>query len=474
MNFFPAFLDIKNKPCLVVGGGPVAMRKVELMQRAGGVVTVVAPRIDPRIRSLNPKPECLEAHFEVNHLEGKAMVISATSDRRLNEHISKEAMSRNLPVNVVDNTDLCSFIVPSVVDRDPIIVAVGSSGAAPVLARLTRTKIEALLPMALGSLGKLAMNYRQAVKGRFRTTTERRRFWERIFEGEVADKIYGGRDKEGEDELCSMLEDKTLDISSEGEVALVGSGPGDPELITFRAVRLLQRADVVVYDRLVPKGIVDLARRDAEKIYAGKASSNHTMPQQEINELLVRLAQSGKRVVRLKGGDPFIFGRGGEEIGELMKHNIAFQVVPGVTSASGCSSYAGIPLTHRDYAHSVVFATGHLKNDMVELNWDVLVQPNQTAVIYMGLMGLATIAKELVAHGQSKEMPVAVVHNGTLPDQEIVISDLGNIAAQVRQSTIKSPALIIVGEVVRLHGQLNWYGGRAVRQDDLALTRSET
>jgi uroporphyrin-III C-methyltransferase/precorrin-2 dehydrogenase/sirohydrochlorin ferrochelatase len=457
MDFFPVFLNIRDKPCLVVGGGSVALRKAELLLRAGAKVKVVAPEIQAGFRNLDPAPECIQQHFQPQHLDGIAIAIAATSEKDANENISRLATERNIPVNVVDHPELCSFIVPAIVDRNPIIVAIGSSGAAPILARLTRTKIEALLPQALGKLGTLAKQYRQAVKDRFTNITERRRFWELIFEGEVADKVYRGDIKAGESQLRTMLASDAMDIASKGEVALVGAGPGDPELVTFKAARLLQRADVVVYDRLTSAEIVDLARRDAQKIYAGKAASSHSMAQEDINALLVKLAQEGKRVVRLKGGDPFVFGRGGEEISELMKHGISFQVVPGITSALGCSSYCGIPLTHRDFAQSVIFATGHLQKDSVNLNWKMLAQPHQTIVIYMGLRSLPTIAEKMIEHDVPPEMPVAVVHNATLPDQKILIGELADIADQVIAAKMTSPCLIIIGEVVRLHDQLNWY-----------------
>ena len=457
MDYLPVYISIRDESCLVVGGGAVAFRKTELLLRAGARVTVVAPEINDGFDELGPGVECLREDFKPHHLDDPVLVIVATSEMRVNEEVSRLAIERNILVNVVDNPQLCTFIVPSIVDRNPIIVAVGSSGVAPVLARLTRAKIEAVLPRALGKLGMLAGKYRQAVKDRFATLTERRRFWESVFEGRVADEVYCGNDDTAEQRVRDMLDGEDSDISPNGEVALVGGGPGDPELLSLKAVRLLQRADVVVYDRLVAPEIVDMARRDAEKIYAGKASSNHTLSQDEINELLVRLAGRGKRVVRLKGGDPFIFGRGGEEIDELMSHGIAFQVVPGITSALGGSSYCGIPLTHRDYARSVVFATGHLKDDTVDLNWSVLAQPDQTAVIYMGLLGLPTIAGKLVEHGLPAETPVAVVHNATLPDQRIVIGTLADIHDRVTAAAMASPCLIIVGQVVSLHERLKWY-----------------
>ncbi|MBT4522993.1 MAG: uroporphyrinogen-III C-methyltransferase [Halieaceae bacterium] len=458
MEFFPAFHNLRDQHCLVVGGGSVAARKTELFVRAGARVTVVAPVIQSDIVQLSPAPSCIERGFVAQDLVGMTMIIVATNSAVVNEEVSRLAREKNIPVNVVDNPKLCTFIVPSIVDRSPIVVAVGSSGSSPVLARLLRARIEALLPIQLGKLALLAKKYRQAVKDRFATGTERRRFWEQVFEGEVADDIYLGKNEDGEEKLQAMLRSGELDISPEGEVALVGSGPGDPELITFKAVRLLQRADVVVYDRLVSPEIVDMARRDATKIYAGKAASRHTLPQEEINKLLVELAQEGKRVVRLKGGDPFIFGRGGEEISELMASGISFQVVPGITSASGCSTYCGIPLTHRDYSQSVVFATGHLRNNTVDLNWVALAQPNQTAVIYMGLLGIKTIAEKLVEHELPDTTPVAVIHKGTTPEQEIVIGDLQNIAGVVEAAKLKSPCLIIIGEVVKLRTELNWQG----------------
>ncbi len=461
MDFFPAFLNLKYQNCLVIGGGEVALRKAELLLKTGALVTLIAPEINEAVGSLTPAPICKKRIFDVKDLDGIRLVIVATNNEQLNADISRLAHEKNIPVNVVDNPALCSFIVPSIIDRSPMVIAVGSSGTAPVLARLTRSRIEAMLPMALSGLGKLANKYRQKVKDTFSNITQRRRFWEQVFEGEVADNYYAGRDTEGEQLFEDMLKTGAETIPTRGEVSLVGGGPGDPELLTFKAVRLLQRADVVVYDRLISKGIMELARRDAHKIYVGKKSSNHTLPQDEINQLLVDLAKQGKRVVRLKGGDPFIFGRGGEEIATLMENDVPFQVVPGITSASGCSSYCGIPLTHRDYAHSVVFATGHLRDDSVDLNWESLAQPFQTTVIYMGIGGLKIITAKMIEHGLPANTPVAVVHKATLPEQKIVIGDLTTIDALVQKEDLKPPSLIIIGEVVKLHQQLSWYGEKA-------------
>ena len=463
MDFFPAFLSLKDQACLVVGGGEIALRKTELLLKTGAQVRLVAPEIDPAIESLIPDLECQQRRFADEDLDGIRLVIVATNDSALNERISTMALERDLLVNVVDNPSLCNFIIPSIIDRSPMIIAVGSSGNAPVLARLTRTRIEAVLPMALGKLATLAGKYRQVVKDTFNSLTQRRRFWEQVFEGSIAEKFYAGKDVEGEKQLLDLLEKGSSEISTDGEVALVGGGPGDPELLTFKAVRLLQRADVVVYDRLISNGVMDLARRDAHKIYVGKKASSHTLPQEDINQLLVDLAHQGKRVVRLKGGDPFIFGRGGEEIEALMKNNVPFQVVPGITSASGCSSYCGIPLTHRDYAQSVVFATGHLSDHSVDLNWSALAQPHQTVVIYMGLVSINIIADQLIKHGLNASTPVAVVYRATLPEQKMVVGDLKTIEQKVKQAGLKPPSLIIIGEVVNLHEKLAWYGDETAR-----------
>jgi len=458
MDFLPIFITLDQRSCLIVGGGEVALRKAQLLLQAQGKVTLVAPEIVPEIYNLKGSLKIHQRIFHENDLEDVDLVIVATDNHILNVDISQRAKDRGVLINVVDNPKLCNFIVPSIVDRSPMIIAIGSSGTAPVLARLVRSKIESMIPHALGNLGKLAQKYRQTVKDTFASLTQRRRFWESIFEGEVADTIYLGKNKLAEEKLLNLLKQGAANLSKEGEVALVGGGPGDPELMTLKAVRLLQRADVVVYDRLISQPIIDLARRDAQRIYVGKESDNHTLPQDQINQLLVDLAQKGQRVVRLKGGDPFIFGRGGEEIATLMDNQVKFQVVPGITSASGCSSYCGIPLTHRDYAHSVVFATGHLKDNTVDLNWKGLAQPWQTIVIYMGMKGLEIICAKLIEHGLPATTPVAVIHKGTSPDQKIVIGDLITIQTKVQQQQLKPPSLIIIGEVVKLHEQLSWFG----------------
>jgi uroporphyrin-III C-methyltransferase/precorrin-2 dehydrogenase/sirohydrochlorin ferrochelatase len=458
VKFFPVFLDLRERDCLVVGGGGVAARKAAMLLEAGARVTLVAPGLSPALErraaagELRHEPRV----FADADIEGMALVIAGTDDDAVNRHIAELARARNIPVNVVDQPELGSFIVPSVINREPIQVAVSTGGASPVLARLLRARLETYIPAAYGRLARMVEGFRTRVQERFATTEERRHFWEHILEGPIAELLFAGRDADAEAALEKAVAGAKLP-EFHGEVYLVGAGPGDPDLLTFRALRLLQQADVVVYDRLVAPPILDLARRDAERIYVGKERDKHTLTQEGINQLLVRLAKEGKRVVRLKGGDPFIFGRGGEEIEELMEEGIPFQVVPGITAASGCSSYAGIPLTHRDYAQSCVFVTGNLKDGTVNLNWKALAHPHQTVVFYMGLHGVPILSKELVAHGLPGDTPVALVQQGTTQHQRVIISTLENLPEDVQRSELKPPTLIIVGEVVRLHDKLDWF-----------------
>ncbi len=399
MDFLPLFHNLRGRRVLVVGGGEIALRKARLLAEAGATLRVVAPRIEPGLRSLVEQGggELILRGYREADLYGCVLVIAATDDDQLNARVSGDAYARNLPVNVVDAPELCSVIFPAIVDRSPLMVAVSSGGDAPVLTRLMRARLETLIPSAYGRLAGLAQKFRGAVKQRFADVQQRRVFWEEVFQGPVAEQVLAGRDAEAE----RLLADKLAGSRERelGEVYLVGAGPGDPDLLTFRALRLMQQADVVLYDRLVAPAIVDMCRRDAERIYVGKRRSEHALPQEQINQQLVVLAKQGKRVLRLKGGDPFIFGRGGEEIEELAAEGIPFQVVPGITAASGCSAYAGIPLTHRDYAQSVRFVTGHLKDNSCNLPWGDLVAPGQTLVFYMGLVGLPVICEQLIRHG---------------------------------------------------------------------------
>ena len=385
------------------------------------------------------------------------MIFIATDKPEVNQHIHDLARANKVLVNVVDNTPLCQFITPSIVDRSPIVIAMSSGGVAPVLLRYLRQKLETVLPANLSRLGAFSEKFRDKVKQALNGVTARRYFWEDVLDGDIAEMVEKGQDKKADEAFELALQAAAEDKKVEGQVYLVGAGPGDPDLLTFRALRLMQKADVVVYDRLVSPQILELVRRDAEKIYVGKAKSNHTLPQDDINQLMVDEAKKGNRVVRLKGGDPFIFGRGGEEIQTLIKHGIEFQVVPGITAASGASSYAGIPLTHRDHAQSVVFATGHLKNGTIDLNWSALAQKNQTAVFYMGLTGLPIICEKMIEHGLDATTPIALVQSATTEKQQVLTGTLQTIVAKQEEAQLQPPTLIIVGSVVSLHNELNWF-----------------
>ncbi len=460
MDHLPIFLDIKNRPCLVVGGGEVAARKVRLLLEAGGRVTVVAPSLcDSLQRLLEPgRIEHRSGSHEAADPTGSALVIAATDDPEANRAVAARARELNIPVNVVDDPGDGTFIMPSIIDRSPVVAAVSTGGASPVLARLIRARLESLIPAGYGRLAELTARFRDRVKAALPSVDDRRRFWDRILQGSVAERVFSGQMEEAEAVLEKELENFSPSRGM-GEVYLVGGGPGDPDLLTFRALRLMQQADVVVYDRLVAKPVLEMCRRDAERIYVGKERDRHAMRQEEINALLARLAKEGKRVVRLKGGDPFIFGRGGEEIDTLAEEGVPFQVIPGITAASGCASYAGIPLTHRDYAQSVTFVTGHLKDGTMNLNWHQLAQPHQTVVFYMGLLGLPVIVEKLQEHGVPASMPIALVQQGTTHLQRVFTGTLENILEVVEREKPKPPTLIIVGEVVKLHDKLSWYKG---------------
>jgi uroporphyrin-III C-methyltransferase/precorrin-2 dehydrogenase/sirohydrochlorin ferrochelatase len=470
LDFLPIFLNIKNRNCLVVGGGEVAARKIALLRKAGAHVTVVAPRISIEIEEQlcqqpgQGKIVYCAGPFHPDHLAGAALAIAATNDPDVNRMVSEAAGRLHLPVNVVDNPALCSFIMPSIVDRSPILIAVSSGGASPVLARLLRARLETLIPAVYGRLAAHASDFRGRVKRAFPHPEARRRFWENVLQGSFAELVFAGKDSAAKVYLERALEQQTADPAQgeagkqpQGEVYLVGAGPGDPELLTFRAMRLMQQADVVVYDRLVSPEILDMVRRDATRVYAGKERSKHVMPQESINELLVRLAREGKRVLRLKGGDPFIFGRGGEEIETLSDEGIPFQVVPGITAANGAASYAGIPLTHRDYAQSCVFVTGHLKDGSVDLDWQMLARPKQTIVVYMGLLGLPVLCRQLIAYGLSFKTPAAIVQQGTTHKQRVLTGTLETLPEMTASAHLVPPTLVIVGEVVKLHRKLAWF-----------------
>ena len=458
MQFLPIFMNIRDQACLVVGGGSVAARKVYLLTRAGAKVEIISPKLCDELQRWADSGDLthIQRDYEEGDLAGYRLVIAATNDKKINVLISKEADAAGIPVNVVDDPDLCRFIMPSVIDRDPVQIAISTGGASPVLARLLRSKLETFIPSAYGRLAQLLARFRDKAKKRFGSPDSTRRFWETVLEGPIADMLVAGKDKEAEQALTDAI-DSAVVPEHHGEVYLVGAGPGDPDLLTFRALRLMQRADVVVYDRLVSAPILDLVRRDAEFIYAGKERDKHAIPQENINSLLVRLAKENKKVLRLKGGDPFIFGRGGEEIETLMEEDVPFQVVPGITAAAGCSSYAGIPLTHRDYVQSCMFVTGHLKDGSIDLNWEAIAHEKQTIVFYMGLKGVESLCEQLIKHGMRSNMPAALVEQGTTQNQRVHIGDLSSLPNIVHEQNVKAPTLIIVGEVVLLHEKLKWF-----------------
>ncbi|WP_168406972.1 siroheme synthase CysG [Acinetobacter indicus] len=457
MDIFPISLKLQQQRCLIVGGGHIAYRKAGLLQKAGAIIDVVAPDIDAALLELVQQSQ---GHYEAAAfnteipLRQYRLVIAATDDAAINRQVFEACEAENVLVNSVDDPPHCRFMVPAIVDRSPLLISVATNGASPVLSRQIRTQLETSIPHGMGKLASFSGQWRAAVKAKIQNPDERRIFWENLYASPLKEQVFNDNLQEANRLIEQALQEWT---TPKGEVYLVGAGPGDPELLTLKALRLMQQADVVIYDRLVSDPIMELCRRDAEKIYVGKARSNHAVPQEDINALLVKYAQEGKRVCRLKGGDPFIFGRGGEEIEELFAAGVAFQVVPGITAASGCSAYAGIPLTHRNYAQSVRFLTGHLKEGSPELPWSELVYENQTLVLYMGLVGLEKICQKLIAHGQRPDMPVALVSKGTTPEQKVVVGTLADIASKVTEHQIQAPTLTIIGEVVKLREQLQWH-----------------
>lgn len=456
MDYFPIGLKLANQPVLLVGGGIVATRKARLLARAGADLHVLAPQVSDEIRDL----VLASSHIELSPWDGRnlgeyAAVVAATPYQDVNEAISKRAQESMTPVNVVDDPSLCTFIIPAIIDRNPLIISVSSSGSSPVLARRIRSDIETRYPEGYGELARYLGSRREEVSESLGSESERRYFWETLLgESEFINHVLHNNTAAADEVFQACL---SGDRYSRGAVYLIGAGPGDPELMTFKALRLLQQADVVLYDRLIGDGILEMARRDADKIYVGKERSAHAMPQSEINENLAALAKSGKRVARLKGGDPFIFGRGGEEIEGLLAAGIDFEVVPGVTAASGAACYAGIPLTHRDHAQSVRFITGHTKNHQLELPWKQFLNEQETLVFYMGLAGLAIIAKELVDAGRAPDTPIAIVEKATRGDQRVITGTLATIVRRAEEETPAAPTLLIIGSVVTLHSSLRWF-----------------
>ena len=462
MERLPIFLNIRDKRCVVVGGGPVAARKAELLQRCGAELEIIAEHACDDIQSICDagKAQLHLESFQEKHIDKACLIIAATDSEETNRLVSELARIQNIPVNVVDHPDLCTFILPAIVDRSPVLVAISSGGSSPVLSRKLKELTETSLPDRISDLANLLASYRSQVKTEIESFDSRLRFWEGILDSEVPELVYSGNSSKANELIKTKLEHSRSDSVGKpltGEVYLVGAGPGDPDLLTLRALRLMHKADIVLYDRLVSEEIMKKCRPDAEKIYVGKARADHAVEQETINQMLVRLAKDGNRVLRLKGGDPFIFGRGGEELESLAEAGISFQIVPGITAASGCAAYAGIPLTHRDHSQSVRFLTGHTKDGEVPLDWDTLVIEQQTLVFYMGLVGLPVICRELISHGKNESTPIAVIQQGTTRNQKVVTSTLKEIVTEVDSAQLKAPTMIIIGDVVKLRDGLDWY-----------------
>ncbi|MFI8417341.1 siroheme synthase CysG [Serratia sp. NPDC078593] len=457
MDYLPIFCQLQRKACLLVGGGEVAERKARLLLDAGAELTVNAREFNPQFRLWAEQGQVTlaEGEFSAALLAEKWLVIAATDRVDVNALVYQCANQQRIFCNVVDDPKRASFIMPSIIDRSPIMVAVSSGGKAPVLARLLREKLEAILPQHLGRLAQWGGTLRQRVKQHFPHPATRRRFWEKLFAHDRLAQSLANHD----DRLVTQQTEELFDtpLASHGEVVLVGAGPGDAGLLTLKGLQQIQLADVVVYDRLVSDEVMALVRRDAERIFVGKRAGQHCVPQEQINHILLEQAQHGKRVVRLKGGDPFIFGRGGEELETLAEGGIPFSVVPGITAASGCSAYSGIPLTHRDHAQSVRLVTGHAKADG-GVDWATLAARQQTLVFYMGLAQAAEIQRQLLAHGMTANTPIALVENGTSCRQRVIEGELSQLALLAQQAA--SPSLIIVGSVVSLRSKLNWFASR--------------
>ncbi|MBB1436259.1 uroporphyrinogen-III C-methyltransferase [Pseudoalteromonas sp. SG43-6] len=460
MQYLPIFTKLDNKPVLVVGGGEVALRKCRAFLKARADVTLVAPWFCDELKehAQNNDVTLIDAFFDESHLDGKMLVIAATDNDDVNNNVFELANARNVFVNVVDDQPKCTFIFPSIVDRDPITIAISSAGTAPVLARRLREKLETLIPQHIGPLASLVGSFRDKVKQRFTSFADRRQFWEGVFDSSVVSKVQTGDTAAASVQLEQLLDSK---LDPEGEVYVIGAGPGDPELLTLKALQLMQQADVVVYDFLVSDEIMELVRRDADLICVGKRLGDHSVVQEDTNQMLVDLAKQGKKVCRIKGGDPFIYGRGGEEVQVLAANNVNYQIVPGITAAAGCSAYAGIPLTHRDHAQAIQFVTGHCKKDGQELDWQSLAKPNQTLAIYMGVIKSPHIQAQLLKHGRGADTPVAIIENGTRKNQRVVTGKLGELADLIERHSIISPALLIIGEVASLHEELHWFGTKA-------------
>lgn len=459
MTLFPLFADLQGRRVLVVGGGDVAARKVQVLLEASADVLVGAPAFAPELVALadQGRIRMVTGTFQTDWLDEAWLVVAATDDRSVNETVSQAAQARRIFSNVVDDAALSSFQVPSIVDRSPLIVAISSSGVAPVLARRLRERVESLFDHSLGSLATLAARYRPRIRERRPDLKQRRRFYDWLLDGPVAGLLRQQQPAEAERLLRAELDEPQP--TSQGSVVLVGAGPGDPGLLTLKALRALNEADVILYDRLVSPAVMSLARRDADRISVGKRpGEDHNATQSRIHALLVEHARAGRRVVRLKGGDAFIFGRGGEELEYLRAHQVRYEVVPGITAALACAAYAGIPLTHRDHAQSVRLVTAHCREEEDSLDWAGLARANQTLAFYMGVSQLEALSARLISHGRSPTTPFALIENGSRPDQRVITGQLDELAVVAQSHDVRAPALLIVGEVAALARELHWFG----------------
>jgi uroporphyrin-III C-methyltransferase/precorrin-2 dehydrogenase/sirohydrochlorin ferrochelatase len=463
MEHFPLFIRLTERSCLVVGGGQVALRKVHALQRSGARLTLLAPTLCDPLQELiqadgvTHLPRSFHPDADESELiRGAFLVVAATDDDACNHAIAEQCERLGVHCNVASDAAAGDLVLPAIIDRSPVVVALNSGGASPTVTRYLKRQLEAFLPASLGQMALWAEQWRSRVKQRLSDIKLRQRLWDRVLSGLAASHVSYGNQQAADNIIEQHLGEAERGVL-DGEVFLVGAGPGDPDLLTLKALRLIQQADVVLYDRLVSEPIMSLLPKECERIYVGKRQADHAVPQQDINQLLVDLARQGRNVLRLKGGDPFIFGRGGEEIEKLAGQGVPFQVVPGITAASGCASYAGIPLTHRDYAQSVRFVTGHLQNNETNLEWPELARGGQTLVFYMGLSGLPAICQALQQYGRQAETPAAIVERGTTPDQRVLTGTLESLPEIVAGQKVKAPTLLIVGEVVQLQSQLSWF-----------------
>lgn len=466
MHYFPAFLDLRGKSCLLIGGGVVASRKADALLAAGARLTVVAPELGAKLKQYAASGRITHraARFDAADVSGHWLIVNASDDPAVARGVADAADAAGIFCNSADDKAHCSFVTPAIIDRSPIVVAVSSGGASPLLVRKIRSQIETVLPARLGRLAALAAQWRDRVRRRIHDALGRRRFWEQIFDGAVADDVLAGRTQSATRHIAALLQTAARPGRRRGEAWLIGAGPGDPGLLTLRALQLLQRADVIVHDRLVSDPVLALARRDAERVCVGKTPGGSSATQQHINRLLIRLVRDGKRVCRLKGGDPFIFGRGGEETEALAKAGLPYQVVPGITAASGCAAYAGIPLTHRELAQSVVLLTAHGKDSIDQLDWPSLARDRQTLAIYMGVRRFPDIRRKLIQYGRGADTPIAIIENGTSENQRVIHGCLDSLPDLAEQHDIMAPAILIVGEVAGLGIGREWFECRSVER----------